>query len=313
MSLPADVDADFVSMLGYIKSRDDLQVADLPRERAQMRELAPAPSPEVQHDECQVPRRNGDASVRVVVSRPQGDVDAALPCIVWVHGGGYMLGAPEMDQARIDGWAADHRCIVVSPDYRLAPDHPYPAGVHDCHDVLRWCVDGSDDVAIDSSRVVLAGMSAGGGLAAATALLDRDTGGRRVTGLMLLCPMLDDRFDDYPSSRMSVPGWGSKANRLGWQSYLGRGPGSAGVGAHEAAARATDLRGLPRTFVGVAGLDVLRDEALRFAQRLVESDVPVDLHLHSGVPHGFSAVAPDARHSVLLESAASLFLQRCLS
>jgi len=227
-------------------------------------------------------------AITVVVHRPQGA--SAAPGIVWVHGGGYVVGASAPDDRRAERWASHFGAVVVQPRYRLAPEHPFPAALHDCLGAVAWARAGSAGIGLDPDRIGIGGSSAGGGLAAATVLATRDRGLPAFTFQALIAPMLDDRRTT-PSSRWDVPVWPPPSNIYGWNAYLG-GLGGDDVPSHAAPARATDLSGLPPTLITVGSVDGFLDEDVAFAQRLWHAGVDVDLRVHAGIPHGIGLVAP---------------------
>lgn len=229
----------------------------------------------------------GTASVRL--HRPATAARTPSPALLWIHGGGLVIGsaAQEDDLCR---HLADHLGIpVAAVDYRLAPEDPYPAPLEDCHDALVWLA-GRDDV--DPTRVAIGGASAGGGLAAALALLARDRGGFTPAFQLLVYPMLDDRSGlrtdvDERSFRL----WSTKANRFGWSSYTGREPGAEGVDGLAVPARHDDLAGLPPAWIGVGTLDLFHDEDVAYAERLRQAGVDCRLDVVDGAFHGFDRVA----------------------
>jgi acetyl esterase/lipase len=229
-----------------------------------------------------------DVTVRVYKS-DQEQTDG--PGILWVHGGGYMFGSGLTEDVRLGRWAADLGAVVVSVDYRLAPEDPYPAPLDDCYAALVWMAGNAGDLGIDTRRIALAGASAGGGLAAALALLARDRGDVPLAYQLLIYPMIDDR-NVTPSTQMDTVVWTRAANLLGWRAYLGDAAGTDGVSPFAAAARAADLSGLPPAFIGVGTLDVFRDEDIEYSLRLLDAGVPTELHVYSGAPHGFEAMCP---------------------
>jgi acetyl esterase/lipase len=235
-----------------------------------------------------------DPRVVVRVHRPKG-VEGPLPCAYSMHGGGYVVGSYEMDDLRFDALCPSVPCVGVAVDYRLAPETRYPGPLDDCYAGLRWTFEHADELGIDVERIGVVGTSAGGGLAAALALLARDRAELSLAFQLLECPMLDDRQITSSSRRDGLPIWSREENEFGWRSYLGARYGQE-VESYAAAARATDLSGLPPTFVIVGTADGFRDEDIDYALRLNQAGVPTDLHVLSGVPHGIQSFArSDAR------------------
>lgn len=234
---------------------------------------------------------------------PQGGDGSGL---LWVHGGGYVLGNAAMD----DGWCRrltrELETTVVAVDYGLAPSHPFPAPLDDCYDALRWT---ATQPAIDSARIAVAGASAGGGLAAALALLARDRAEIALAAQVLVYPMLDDRTADrHDADAAHRRLWNNSSNRLGWSAYLGGADPSTAV-----PARRVDLRGLPATWVGVGTLDVLYAESMAYAHRLRAAEVNCELKVVSGGFHGFDAVAPKTAVTADFLRSQREFLHRALA
>ncbi len=228
--------------------------------------------------------------VVVRVHRPVG-VDGDLACVYWMHGGGLVLGSHAQDDARFDRWCSLFGCVGVSVEYRLAPETPYPGPLDDCYAGLRWVHDNANEIGVDRSRIGIGGNSAGGNLAAGLALLTRDRGELPVAFQLLIYPMIDDR-QMTASSQWLDPIWPPSANRYGWTAYLGAAKGGPDVPIYAAAARATDLVGLPPTLISVGGIDGFSDEDIDYAVRLRHAGVPVELHVYPGAPHGFDSLAP---------------------
>jgi acetyl esterase/lipase len=225
-----------------------------------------------------------DPLVVVRVHTPKG-VDGPLPCVYSIHGGGYVLGSYDMDDAKFDRWCPALPCVGVSVEYRLAPEAPYPGPLDDCYAGLRWTHEHAAELGVAPERIGVAGVSAGGGLAAALALLARDRGEVPLAFQLLECPMLDDRQTTSSSQLDGLPIWSRESNEFGWRSYLGDLYGGD-VPAYAAPARATDLTRLPPTLVIVGGADGFRDEDIDYASRLCRSGVPTELHVLPGAPHG---------------------------
>jgi acetyl esterase/lipase len=251
----------------------------------------PPPTTAVFRDE------QADAAVRVRIYSPPETGAAtgpARPCVYFIHGGGYISGSALTVDPRLNRWVETLGCVVVAVDYRLAPEHPYPTPLEDCYTGLSWTVGNAERLGIDPERVVVAGASAGGGLAAALALLSRDRGGPRLAHQVLIYPMLDDR-QISPSSQMDgTMVWDRAANQLGWRAYLGPLAGTADVPGYAAPARAADLGGLPPAFIATGAADLFRDESLDYAARLLEAGLPAELHVYPGAPHGFDVMVPAA-------------------
>jgi acetyl esterase/lipase len=235
-----------------------------------------------------------DPRLVVRVHRPIG-VDGPLPCAYSMHGGGYVIGSYAMDDVKFDLLTPSVPCVGVSVDYRLAPETPYPGALEDCYEGLRWTFEHAAELGIDETRIGVVGTSAGGGLAAALALLSRDRAEVDLAFQLLECPMLDDR-QLTPSSRLDgLPIWTREENALGWRCYLGDLYGTD-VEPYAAPARSVELSRLPATLVIVGSADGFRDESIDYASRLIQAGVPTDLHVLSGVPHGIQAFArSDAR------------------
>ena len=232
------------------------------------------------------------AGVPVRVYAPE-DRHGPLPGLFYIHGGGFVMGNVEMFDGDAKRVAAEVGAVVVSVEYRLAPEHPFPAGLEDCYAALTWTHQSADELGIDPSRLAVGGESAGGGLAAALTLLARDRGGPALCFQYLGIPELDDRLDT-PSMRAyhDTPLWHRPAAEFSWDSYLG-GPGRRGgddVSPYAAPARAEDLSGLPPAYVTTCQFDPLRDEGIDYAQRLAQAGVPTELVLYPGTFHGSSLV-----------------------
>ena len=225
-----------------------------------------------------------DVAVRLF--RPAGQ--GPFPALLWVHGGGLVMGSAAMDDAFCRRVGEELGVLVASVEYRLAPEHPYPVPLEDCWTALTWLTGRAD---VDPARVAVGGASAGGNLAAGTALLARDRG-VELAFQLLVYPMLDDRTTartDVDAGSMRL--WSPAANRFGWGAYLA---GRAEVPAPAAPARAEDLTGLPAAWIGVGTNDLFHDEDVTYARRLRAAGVEVELLEVPGAYHGFDAVQRSA-------------------
>jgi acetyl esterase/lipase len=229
------------------------------------------------------------SGVNVRLFRPSS-ASGAGPALLWIHGGGYVIGSPAQDDALCRRYARELGATVASVDYRLAPKHPYPAPLEDCYSALKWL---ARLRSVDPDRVAIGGASAGGGLAAALALLARDRAEVPLAAQLLVYPMLDDRTVDrkdldHPGHRL----WNQSSNKFGWACYLGDADPDIAV-----PARREDLSGLPPAWMGVGTLDLFHDEDLAYAERLKAAGVPCEVEVVSGAFHGFDGIVPKAQVS----------------
>lgn len=253
------------------------------------------PSPKVRTAERWATAPGAENATRVLVSRPVQD-DADRPVLVWLHGGGYVLGTPEMNQPLVDELVVELGCVVVNVDYRLAPENPHPGPVEDCYTALSWVRSRAAELGVDPERILIGGESAGGGLAAALALLARDRGDPALRAQLLVYPMLDDRTctDADPNPYAGEFMWTREQNHYGWRSLLGHEPGTPSVSPYAAASRAADVAELAPAFLAVGALDLFLDENVRYAHRLLRAGVPTELHVHEGAFHGYFSAAGTA-------------------
>lgn len=257
---------------------------------AQMAALAPA-FPAIEVREHRVPGPEGAPDVRVLVYLPK-HAPRPLPALLWIHGGGFVLGSADQDDVQVKSIVDQVGCAAVSVDYRLAPETPHPGPVEDCYAALKWLHANAGDLGVDASRIAIGGASAGGGLAATLGLLTRDRGEVPLVFQLLIYPMLDDRTvtaDPHPYTGEFI--WTRDANRFGWTALLGQEPGSEGVSPYAAAARAESLAGLPPTYICVGALDLFLEEDMEYARRLMREGVPTELHVYPGAYHAFNLAA----------------------
>jgi acetyl esterase/lipase len=231
----------------------------------------------------------GAISVRIYAPPSSEKPVAALLCI---HGGGYVMGTAATDDVVCRYLAKTVGILVASVEYRLAPQHRFPQPLHDCHDALAWLARQPN---VDPARIAVGGASAGGGLAAALALLARERDEVGLAFQLLSYPMLDDRTatrNDLDQGNLRM--WNNKANRFGWESYTGLPPGSPEVSGLAAPARHDDLAGLPEAWIGVGTLDLFYDEDVDYAARLRDAGVRCHLEVVPGAFHGFDSIQPKA-------------------
>lgn len=251
--------------------------------------------PDVTRTERFIPGLGSDPDVGILFYEPAGRA-TPTPAMVWIHGGGFIVGRAANDDLMCRRLAAQTGCVVASVDYRLAPETPAPGSVHDCYAALRWVHENAESLGVDTARVAIGGASAGGGLAACLAILARDRGEFPVSFQLLIYPMLDDRtastVDAGPYVGEFV--WTPAGNRFGWASLLGREPGGEDVSPYASAARVESVAGLPRTYISLGSLDLFAEEDVEYARRLLRAGIPTELHVYPGGHHGFS-MAPDAR------------------
>ena len=255
--------------------------------------------------------RRSEAGAASSAGVPAGGIPdrPGVPGILWLHGGGYVLGSPEQDSASYMRVIEATGGVIVAPDYRLAPEAPYPAALDDCALALRWLRDNASDLGVRDDQLAVAGNSAGGGLAAALTLRERDLGEVAIAFQMPLYPMLDDRCATASALDNDGPVWDSVTNRNAWKVYLGDLSGTDDVPAYAAPARATDLSGLPPAFTYVGGIEPFRDEVVAYVERLQAAGVPVEFEVVPGAYHGFDVVAPGAPVSRRMLEAQSAWLR----
>ncbi len=296
------VDPELAPMLDTFPALN-ITVEALPQIRAMFNEmnaqmLAATPEfPDIVVSERHIPGPQGAPAVRVLVYLPK-NASTLTPALLWIHGGGYVIGNADLVDPQIKNIVATTGCAAVSVDYRLAPETPHPGPVEDCYAALKWLYTNAEKLGIDTTRIAIGGDSAGGGLTAGLALLTRDRGEVPLVLQLLIYPMLDDRTvttaDPHPYTGEYI--WTADANRLGWAALLGQEPGGPGVSPYAAAARAEKLEGLAPAFIGVGTLDLFLEEDMEYARRLMRAGVPTELHVYPGAFHGFP-MAADAKVS----------------
>lgn len=234
--------------------------------------------------------QDDQTKIRLRIYKPK-IIAAPTPVLIWLHGGGYVIGRPEMDDRSCIEFVQEAGIVVVSVDYRRAPKYPFPAGLDDGYSALMWVSSHSQQLGVDAKRIAIGGRSAGGGLAAALVQLAHDRQEFKPVFQMLVYPMLDDRTvlrtDIDDSCNVT---WTQQSNRFGWESYLGKSCGAEDTPAYSVPARREDLSGLPPTWIGVGSLDIFHDESVAYSQRLTECGIGCELEIVPGAFHGFDVL-----------------------
>lgn len=212
---------------------------------------------------------------------------------VYAHGGGMILATLDDFDAIIARYVAESGVPILAVEYRLAPEHPFPAGMDDCTAALTWLSANAATLGVDPERIGMMGDSGGGALAASTVLAARDRGGPPVAKQILIYPMLDDRTREVDPLIAPYIAWTYEANALAWDAVLGAGSATTDANPLAAPARVTDLTGLPSTYLDVGELDIFRAEDVDYAARLAAAGTSVELHVYPSVPHAFEVTAPD--------------------
>ncbi len=270
---------------------------DLESSRAMLKNPPIKQSEHVRTTSRMIPGAAGEMLAKIY--EPVQRTGSKLPAMLWIHGGGYVMGHPDMDDALCERFVQAANCVVVSVDYHLAPEHPYPAAIHDCYAGLTWMTDEADSLGIDVDRVAIAGASGGGGLTAALALMARDKGGPALIFQMPLYPMIDNRNRTASSHEIEAENatWSRTNNLAAWSMYLGESADDSQVSAYAVPSRAESLAGLPPTYTCVGQLDLFRDETIEYVTRLAQAGVDVEFHLYPGCYHCFEVFVPDAEVS----------------
>jgi acetyl esterase/lipase len=247
-------------------------------------------NPNVAKEDRTVPGPDGEPDISVRIYRPV-NATGPLPGIYFIHGGGMILGTVDGEDPTATMICDEVQAVVVSVEYRLAPEHPHPAPVEDCYAGLVWMAKNAADLGVDADRLAIYGASAGGGLTIATAMLARDRGGPQVSFMMPIYPMVDDTNETPSSHAITDIGiWDRAGNIEAWNWYLGGKPADQ----YAAPTRAEDLSGLPPAFIDVGTVDLFLDEDIAFVQRLIQAGVPTEFHVHPGSYHASETFAADA-------------------
>lgn len=252
------------------------------------------PVPGVVTEDYKIPGPKGAPKVAVRLYRP-GKNYGCRPTLLWIHGGGYMLGDIDQEDPGCKQYAMAGKCNVVSVEYRLAPENPYPAPLEDCYAALKWLSAHAKELGADATRIAVGGASAGGGLAAGLALLARDRKEVNVFYQILIYPMLNDcNIKPAGKTRPDALFWTRASNLMGWRCYLGCEPGGEDIPYYASAFRATDLKGLPPTYIATGDIDLFAREDIEYARRLIEVNIPTELHVYPGGCHAFDMLVPAA-------------------
>ncbi len=263
------------------------------------------------HEERTIPGYGGAEIVVSIYRRP--DRTEPGPGIYHIHGGGMIIGNRFMGLPNFLPYVASHGAVIVSVEYRLAPEFPDPVPVEDCYAGLAWTADHAEELGIDPSRLIVGGASAGGGLSAGVTLLARDRRAPELRASLLIYPMIDDRNDSVSARQIEGIGvWDRTSNYTGWNALLGERRGTDEVSIYAAPARATDLSGLPPTFIDVGSAEVFRDEDVAYASGIWAAGGECELHVWPGGFHGFDNLAPHARLSAAMFEARDRWLSRML-
>ena len=256
----------------------------------------------VEKEEVFVERDDGSL-LRLCVYTPE-EKKENVPGLLWIHGGGYGLGAPEQDFSFIEDFIASSGCVIVAPDYINSPDAPYPGAFNDCYNALLWLEENGRSYGMREDQIFVGGNSAGGGLCAAVVLKARDTGDVDIAFQMPLYPMIDDRMETESSQNNDAPIWNSESNEIAWQMYLGELYGTDDVPKYAAPAREADYSGLPPTLTYIGTIEPFTDETLIYVENLRNAGVEVTFRSFEGCFHGFdlfsfTAPAKEAREFLL--------------
>jgi acetyl esterase/lipase len=259
-----------------------------------------------------IPGRSGQPDLTVTLIQ-RSDRAAGGPAVYYMHGGGMIAGDRWFGTGAIIDWVEDLDVLLVTIEYRLGPEHPYPAPVDDCYRGLQWMAANHEELGFDPRRLVIAGASAGGGLAAGLALKARDEDGPALAGQVLIYPMLDDRNNTASSYQFDGFGrWDRGSNDTGWDAYLSDLRNTDHVPIYAAPARAPDLSNLPPTFIDVGSAEVFRDEDVAYAAQIWADGGQCELHVWPGGFHAFDMAAPQAKLSQAMMQARTRWLARTL-
>lgn len=279
------VDPDLIPALANLPDLASLSDYTLPTVRMAMAGADLAPAPEgLDITRVLISARGEAPDIPALLYKPT--TSGLHGALLYLHGGGFVSGSAQRDDPAVRDLALSLGIVVLSVDYRLAPETSFPGALEDANDALAWLHENAGTLAIDRARIAVRGNSAGGGLAASLALRARDFAHYPIAYLQLVYPMLDDRTQPHAVAGRHV--WTAASNTYGWSAYLGSHDPAVG---HAAPARSLDLSGLPPTWIGCGALDLFIDENLSFAQRLLQDGTPIEFHIYPGAYHGFNLIA----------------------
>ena len=259
------------------------------------------------NEEFWISRKNDNSKIRVRSYQPlhhnpskssSPQTDKKLPVILYLHGGGYVLGVPEVAHPGIKKFLRTRDCVVIAPDYRKSGDVPYPAALNDSYDTLVWIKEHADELGVRTDQIMVAGHSAGGGLCAAVCLYARDHKEVNIAFQMPIYPMIDDRMTNASAVNNTAPLWNSKSNKIGWDLYL-KGLKEKGleVPVYAAPSREVNFSKLPPAVTFVGDIEPFKDETVEFVEQLKKAGVPVEFKMYKGCFHAFETVVPKAKVS----------------
>ena len=267
----------------------------------------------IDHEIRLIPGPDGAPDITLSIFSKKNRI-AGGPGIYHIHGGGMILGDRMLGVESLLDWIVDLDAVAVSVEYRLAPEHPDPALIDDCYAGLVWTAEHADDLGFDANRLMVMGASAGGGLSAGVVLKARDLGGPALVGQVLMCPMLDDRNETISSHQYIGTGtWDRNSNDTGWDAYLGDRRKTDSVSIYASPSRATDLSGLPPTYIDCGSAEVFRDEDVAYASAIWAAGGICELHVFAGGFHGWEMFAPQAALSAAARDSRDRWVRRLLS
>lgn len=321
---PVPFDPEIAPILDFFAANPQppLSWETLPATREGMSSAFPQPleaigNRAVETEELVIPGPAGAPDLEITVFKPRGHTPAseALPGLFNIHGGGMIVGHRHWESERLIQLVLELGVVAVNVEYRLAPEHPFPAGVEDCYAGVSWMSQHASELGVDPARIVIMGGSAGGGFSAAVSLMARDRSGPALAGQLLLCPMLDNSNSTVASYQYDGIGtWMRDANLLAWRCVLGEELAySTEASQYAAPTRATDLSGLPPAFIEAGAAEMFRDEDVDYATRIWATGGNAELHIWAGGFHGFDIYAPESEITRAALAARHSWLRRVLS